>query len=140
MKKKIGPIHGLQSGGSLSDKSGTPYSGIKIFPEISKYLTAENEKTQQQVGAWRPERIANYVAAATGQATAAAVGAVGGQIAALQLAQAQELQRQAAQQAAAAQQTNAVLRDILDAVRATGTPVQVAGALGKELQTFQAGA
>jgi len=134
------PGRRMQSGGSLSDKPGTPYSGVKTFPEISKYLTAENEKTQQQVGAWRPERIANYVAAATGQATAAAVGAVGSQIAALQLAQAQELQRQATQQAAADAEQNRLLREIADAVRATGTPGQVAGALSKELQTFQAGA
>jgi hypothetical protein len=134
------PGRRMQSGGSLSDKSGTPYSGTKTFPEISKYLTAESEKMQPQVSAWRPENIAKYVAAATGQATTAAVGAVGGQIAALQLAQAQELQRQATQQAAADAEQNRLLREIADAVRATGTPGQVAGALGKEMQTFQAGA
>jgi hypothetical protein len=130
------PGRRMQGGGKVF------YPESKGAPEtqsLVRHLTSGSGKAPQGQEAWRPAQMAQVAAAVASQATAAAVGAVGGQIAAVQLAQSQELQRQATQQAAADAEQNRLLREIADAVRATGTPGQIGAALGKEMQTFQAG-
>ena len=130
------PGRKMQGGGKVFYPE---YKGAPETQSLVRHHTSGSGKAPQGQEAWRPAQMAQVAAAVASQATAAAVGAVGGQIAAVQLAQAQEIQRQATQQAAADAEQNRLLREIADAVRATGTPGQVGQALSKEMQTFQAG-
>jgi hypothetical protein len=68
------------------------------------------------------------------------VSRVGAEIAGVQAATGLEIQRSLIQQAQDSRQLLGVMREILDAIRAGGTPDLIGEALSHSLQTFQAGA